>query len=174
MRKKTQQVVADHKCELCGHVREKDIQALYNEWCEPERIASMFSISLGDLTSHSIFHKWDIERTKDTTSFYRAIIRAAGEHFLRNPSQLRSETVAATAKQLDKIEGREQQARKNDTDVARDQANIERKIKAAIENGVAPETVTAIYTQIFPEFSELVKNAAENGRKSNKSRGIIH
>jgi len=165
----TQHIVVEHNCPLCNSEREGEAQALYLQWCESSRLARWFSLDESLVDDHAKHKGWDFQRAEDTASFYRAMIRVGGHHFLKNPHKLRSETIAMAARQLDKIEGREQQARKNDADFERDADRIRQQIHASIDAGAPPQEVIDLYTQTFPEYSEVIQGI-EHARR--QSRGV--
>lgn len=160
-------MVAEHKCPLCqDEQKEKEVHQLYSDWCESDRLARLTSLSEKDIIDHAKMKLWDIERQKDTTKLYRAIIRVGGEFFLKNPHKMRADTMVTAARQLDKIEGREQQARKNDIDIQRDAAKIEAAIHQSLKDGGRTEEVLKVYREVFPDYPDIIDSIEDNVRKS--------
>ncbi len=157
--------MVEHDCLLCkDKVKEKEVYGLYLDWCELDRLSFLSGIPEVDISNHARANIWDLERQKDTSKLYRAIIRVGGEYFLRNPHKMRADTMVTAARQLDKIEGKEQQARKNDIDIQRDAAKIEAAIHQSLKDGGRTEEVMKVYREVFPDYPEIIDSIEKNVR----------
>ena len=147
-----------HSCPLCSFEYRRQVEERYIDWEDEGYLARQYELRPKDLRRHIIAFNLETKRSENTAGFYRSLIRVAAPYILSNPDKITEAILTTAMKQLDKIEGREQKARKNDADVDRDQlknAIMSRMMETALREQVPPE----VMQQAMKHLGVAVENA---------------
>lgn len=153
-----------HRCEVCVLTEEEKQQAfqLYISYVETGRISQAVDVQYPDIEAHALAYGWDIIKSENTPALYRYIMRKVMPIITvddeRINDKFRAKDVINAARQLDLIQGREQQPQTN----ARDMKIIEGIVNDALNRLIADgntrdQVIEALRTEIegFDEIMQL-------------------
>lgn len=144
-------------CVVCKHRRRKSIEEMYLDWYTTEQIELRYQIPKDLIEAHGQAFGIDKDRSEDTSRYYRAVIREAGPTFLLKAGTISEKFMMAILQQLDRVEGREQKARRNEADVRREEQYIQETLQRLQKDlGLTREQALKVIKDEMPELAEYL------------------
>lgn len=144
-------------CAVCKHRRRKLVEEMYLDWYTPDQIALRLKVDPLELEDHCRAFGIDKDRAADTSRYYRAVIREAGPAFLKKASTISEKFMMAVLQQLDRVEGREQKARRNEADIKREEGYIQDTLRRLqTELNLTKEEAVKVLAAEMPEIEDWV------------------
>lgn len=133
------------------------IEEMYLDWYTNDQIAQRLKVDPLELEDHCRAYSMDKSRAADTARYYRAIIREAGPLFLQRSGVLSEKFMMAVLQQLDRVEGREQKARRNEADIKREESYIQETLaRLQRELKLTKEEAIKVLAEEMPEIEDWI------------------